>query len=273
MIDEAFRICSIDGKEQRRLNLKAKVDYGGDRVVYHRQDLHDVLKIAAKEAGAAIRTSSRVDTVDCDEGVVCLENGEKLSGFDLVVGADGIRSKTRESVLKKTALAIPTGSSAYRLTIDAKSIEDDEAISQFLNPRDPCTTMVVGYDCRLVMGPARNGQLYSIVAMVPDVMSKDDVEATSWTTKGDMNALIECFKDFPPWCHRLFSKAGDDIGLWQLRDLDPLETWVRGRTIIIGDASHAMLPTQGQGASQSIEDAVCESFFDSNSRVAVLMKV
>lgn len=36
---------------------------------------------------------------------------------------------------------------------------------------------------------------------------------------------------------------------------DPLKTWHRGRVILIGDAAHAMLPTQGQGASQAIEDA------------------
>ena len=36
---------------------------------------------------------------------------------------------------------------------------------------------------------------------------------------------------------------------------DSLKTWHRGRVILIGDAAHAMLPTQGQGASQAIEDA------------------
>lgn len=30
---------------------------------------------------------------------------------------------------------------------------------------------------------------------------------------------------------------------------------MKGRAIIIGDAAHAMLPHQGQGAGQSIEDA------------------
>ena len=71
-----------------------------------------------------------------------------------------------------------------------------------------------------------------------------------------MSSLLESFNEFPDWCKRLF-KYAPELGLWQLRDLDPLETWTSGCVMIIGDASHAMLPTQGQGASQSVEDAVC----------------
>jgi salicylate hydroxylase len=44
---------------------------------------------------------------------------------------------------------------------------------------------------------------------------------------------------------------------------DPLEKWHNDRLILIGDAAHAMLPTQGQGASQAIEDAeALGSFFE-----------
>jgi salicylate hydroxylase len=62
------------------------------------------------------------------------------------------------------------------------------------------------------------------------------------------------------------------VGLWQLRDLDPLPTWVRGRAIIVGDAAHPskrsvfatttlvltsaiVLPHQAGGALSAIEDA------------------
>ena len=89
-------------------------------------------------------------------------------------------------------------------------------------------------------------------------MSDPETE-TSWTTKGDPKDLLNGFKDFPDWCKRLFSHA-PELGLWQLRDLDPLSTWTRGKVILIGDAAHAMLPTQGQGASQAVEDAVCSCF-------------
>ena len=43
---------------------------------------------------------------------------------------------------------------------------------------------------------------------------------------------------------------------WPLLSQPPLTRWTRGRVVLIGDACHAMLPHHGQGANQSIEDAV-----------------
>jgi len=173
MIDKAFRICSADGTEHKRIDLTAKKQYGGDRMMYHRQDLHEVLKEAATSSEgvgepARIKVGCRVLSCDCEAGSVVLENGVVMEGFDLVVAADGIKSKIRGFVSEEEEKPIPTGHAAYRMMIEAKKVEDDVEIRRFLDPREAVTTMVMGHKNRLIMGPARNGEVFSIVAMVAD---------------------------------------------------------------------------------------------------------
>ena len=40
-------------------------------------------------------------------------------------------------------------------------------------------------------------------------------------------------------------------------DRPPLQNWVRGRIVLLGDAAHPMLQYLAQGACQALEDAVC----------------
>ncbi|KAL4924829.1 uncharacterized protein BDV17DRAFT_295063 [Aspergillus undulatus] len=260
MVDEAFEVYNLDGELQLRIPLAGKDMYGAERMMYHRADLHQALKERAtspKFPGrpASLRTSSRAVSCNCESGTVELITGEVLKA-DVVVGADGIKSAVRECVLGKDVTARPTGLSAYRMMIPTSDLEKESDFANVVDPRKGCTTMVIGRDRRLIMGPARNGTIYSIVALVPDKNMNEDSRDTSWTIKGDHEQMMRTFADFPDWAQKPLRLAKDaSLGLWQLRDLDPLERWYNGRTILIGDAAHAMLPTQGQGASQAIEDA------------------
>lgn len=93
MVDKGFRIYTTDGTLQKEILLDTN-QYGGDRVVYHRVDLHDTLKDAALSADRSgppvqIRTSGRVVSCNCGEGIITLESGETLKG-DMIVGSDGM---------------------------------------------------------------------------------------------------------------------------------------------------------------------------------------
>lgn len=272
MIDEAFEVYNLDGEMQMRIPLLTRGKYGAERMMYHRADLHQTLKERATSPEfpgrpAVLRTASRVTCCDCEMGTVELASGEVLSA-DLIVGADGIKSAVRKYVLGEEANAIPTGLSAYRMMIPTENLERESDFEKVINPRKGCTTMVMGRDRRLIMGPARNGTIYSIVALVPDESMNENSANTSWTTEGGHDKMMRTFAEFPEWAKKpLLLAKGTSLGLWQLRDLDPLKTWYHGRAILIGDAAHAMLPTQGQGASQAIEDAeALGAFFDGFER-------
>jgi len=45
------------------------------------------------------------------------------------------------------------------------------------------------------------------------------------------------------------------MSFWALAELPRLPRWSRGRVVLLGDAAHAPLPHQGQGAAMAIEDA------------------
>ena len=268
MVDEAFEVYNLDGERQMRIPLLTKDKYGAERMMYHRADLFQALKERATSPAfpgrpASIQTSSRVVSCDCEKGFVELVNGQVLSA-DVIIGADGIKSTIRQSILGEDVIAHPTGLSAYRMMVPTEGLASETDFRNIIDPHKGCTVMVIGRDRRLIMGPARNGTIYSVVALVPDTNMHEDSTNTSWVTKGDHSKMMETFADFPAWAQKPLQLAkGSPMGLWQLRDLEPLRTWCRERAILIGDAAHAMLPTQGQGASQAIEDAeALGAFYD-----------
>jgi salicylate hydroxylase len=101
-----------------------------------------------------------------------------------------------------------------------------------MTDKDPWTTMLMGRKCRVIMGPCRQQELLSIVALVPDsertwtlfrtsqlatilipqasISLRLTVElmyeqaSTSWTAPGSLEDLLHSFEDFPPWIKDTF---------------------------------------------------------------------
>jgi salicylate hydroxylase len=86
------------------------------------------------------------------------------------------------------------------------------------------------------------------------------VRASKWTKDAWMEecSVSDAVDAFAGWHPAVTEMVGaTDVGArWALHDLAPLERWHTDRTVLMGDAAHAMVPHQGQGANQTIEDAI-----------------
>jgi salicylate hydroxylase len=54
--------------------------------------------------------------------------------------------------------------------------------------------------------------------------------------------LISGFEDFCPAVRELVGRAGDDLKVWQLYDMEALPRYVVERAALIGDAAHPFQP-------------------------------
>ena len=71
----------------------------------------------------------------------------------------------------------------------------------------------------------------------------------------EVSDAVEAFEGWHPAVTEMVGAT--DVGArWALYDLAPLERWHTDRVVLMGDAAHAMVPHQGQGANQTIEDAI-----------------
>ena len=218
--------------------------YGYPYAVMHRSDLHAHLVRACRDSPlVAVQTNRMVTTIDEADGVAvarCADGSVYEAG--LLIGADGLHSRARRALGDETP-PVCQEYVAFRGTVPT------ERITQAAGP----DSMVgwCGPEMHLIQYPVRRGELFNQVAVfrspsyVPD---RDD-----WGTAEELEAK------FAP-LHPLVSAALLTIGRdrrWTMYDRPPLERWVKGRIVLLGDAAHPMLQYLAQGACQALEDGVC----------------
>lgn len=182
----------------------------------------------------------------------------------LVIGCDGVKSRTRQLVLGENDAAVSpqfSGKYAYRGLVPM-----DNAVAALGEELARNSQMYFGPGGHILTFPIEKGATMNVVAFRSAPSSWDRPE---WVLPTDHS---EMRRDFAGWLEpaqrilELMQKADK----WALFDHPPARTFFRGRLVLLGDAAHASTPHQGAGAGQAIEDALVLSellrtWRDSNS--------
>ncbi|SEG27826.1 salicylate hydroxylase [Nonomuraea solani] len=199
--------------------------YGAPYVVVHRSDLHGILLRACAEAGVRLVNGRHVERVVSEDGRAWAHcaDGAVYEG-DVVVAADGLQSGLRGQLVDDRPE--DSGFVAYRGTCPLPEGFDQSEVIAFLGP-----------DCHFVQYALRGGELLNQVAVF---RGAGGLEA----------AFAGCCEEVGKGLPYLWRDR-----CWPMLDRAPVQTWVRGRLVLLGDAAHPMLQYLAQGACQAIEDA------------------
>jgi salicylate hydroxylase len=234
------------GKTLRRVVRDDNRDkYGAPHLRMHRWDLQKAMADQlALVAPNALRLGRQVTSVSSAGREVELrfQDGE-TAFFDIVVAADGIRSRTRETLFQPLPPAAFTGFVAWRGLVSTAELSATllESVVSFGQGRHLNRYLV------------RRGELVNFVA----IARRAAWEAEGWTIPADVDELLAEFSDFDADSLGILSRPLEgQLFKWGLFGRAPLETWFKGGLVLLGDAAHPMLPFQGQGAAMAIEDAM-----------------
>jgi salicylate hydroxylase len=237
-----------DGKILAQQPLMDMAGYIG-----HRGDYHEVFLQAVRDAGIPIHMSSEVVAFDEDKPSVILADGQEVEA-DVVVGADGIKSRARELVLGFADAPKSSGYSCWRAYFPGEHLKEDSLCREFVD--HDCVNIWIGYDTHLVQNTLRNGKEFNWI-VTRKLSHEADMEIKeSWFQEGNMDEVRQHIQGLDPRITAAVLKTASCLD-WKICYRDPLPTWVSKshKIVLLGDSCHPHLPTSAQGASQATESA------------------
>jgi salicylate hydroxylase len=222
-------------------------DFGFDRARHiHRADLHAILAAAVRALDPeAILCGKRLtELVEDDSGVTLTFADGSQETSDVLVAADGARSTVRA-----------------RLFGDAPPRFAGQIAFRCLIPRDRAQPFMTGGNAVVSIGGARVFNRYLVrggaLVNVIGISKSTRWSGEGWSTPATVDEFLEEYAGFQPDVLGLIGQAPpESLIKWGLFARPPIAEWSVGRTVLMGDAAHPILPFLGLGAALAIEDGV-----------------
>jgi 2-polyprenyl-6-methoxyphenol hydroxylase-like FAD-dependent oxidoreductase len=200
--------------------------------------LASILMDAAEEAGVKLRLGTTVTALTQDATGVDVDFADGASRrYDVVIGADGLRSWTRRAIGIDVE-PVPTGMGIWRL----------------VGPRPESVTRTdlyyggVGYIAGYC--PTGPNSLYAYIV-------EDARDRAILSEAERLDVMLDLAAHYHgPWDdirEQLTDPGAVNYTWFESHLLDG--PWHRGRVVLIGDAAHCCPPTLAQGGAQALEDA------------------
>lgn len=123
----------------------------------HRGEIHEIVYEHALQLGIDIRLGHKIEDYfesDTEAGVVV--NGERFTA-DIVLAADGVRSKGRTTVLGYEDKPKPSGYAIYRTWFDSTELAEDPDTAWLVNNGDK-HVIWIGPDIHFIAVSVKNGK-------------------------------------------------------------------------------------------------------------------
>lgn len=189
---------------------------------------------------------------NADSVTAIFEDGRKAIG-DILVAADGTHSIIRNYVLGHAALRRYVGYVNWNGLVPA---------SEDLAPKNSWD-VYVGEHKRASMMPVGGDRFYFFF----DVPLPKGTVSSPETYREELTNFFEGWaKPVQNLIQRLDPFKTNRV---EIHDIEPLQTLVRGRVALLGDAAHSTAPDLGQGGCQAMEDALVLTTYLQTTNISV----